>query len=287
MAMNENGPEWSKLQTEVMNTPFPMLFGSSKAVDGYCSLELGERSNALRTLQEHSTEASLWYRGLRLLLDPFEGEWILPKAEPERSAYILRADILGLEVSSAKAALDLILSGYYSLAFAAIRHMLESSAQTMYIVLFPDRTDPWQVGKKNPAMRFLIDQIKSQLKKSGFQPELAERFERLYRSWALMSKGAHPTGEGLLQTKPTVEDPRNIVGPAYRPNLSHVAFDHGLWALQMLLLALHSLGRTNSEWDQDFDQWGHERQAFRDSLRNRDDLRDLWAQEKQELSQAE
>lgn len=283
MTSEHNASEWSELQTEVMKTPFPMLFGSSQAVDGYCSLELGERSNALHTLRKHRVEISLWYRGLKLLLDPFEGEWVLPDEEPLKSAYILRGDLLGLEISSVKAALDLILAGYYSLAFGAIRHMLESSAQSMYVYFFPDKTDAWELGNKNPRMRFLIDQIMADLKKRGFESEQVHRFDHLYKSWELMSKGIHPTGEGLLQTRPTVKDPRNIVGPVYRSNLTHIAFDHGLWAVHMLLLLLPSLNRTDDGWQQDFDNWSDDRQTWRTSLRGRDDLRDLWSQEAEEL----
>src|SRR5688572_22194595 len=83
--VTDQGKNWSEMQNEVLSAPFPMIFGSPSVVDGYCSLELGERDIALETLRQHRTECALWYRALKLLADPLLGEWTFPEDQEDKS----------------------------------------------------------------------------------------------------------------------------------------------------------------------------------------------------------
>lgn len=284
MSKTPKPPGWSQLQKEVLDSPFPMLFGAPYIVDGYCSLEQAERGIAMETLSRHTREVSLWYRGLKLFLDPFNGEWPLPDEEPAKELFRLQVDILGLELSSAKVGLDTTLAGYYSMAFAAIRHMLEAATQITYMRVVSAETAPWDVDAKVPRVRVMVNEIKRDLKKSGSSADEAELFEKLYESWALMSKGSHPTGVGLMQLWPTPEDPRRVVGSSYRQNFAYVAFDCGLWALQMLLMAMPV--RVGTPWADDFNRWTNDRLAWNREVKGREELHYLWEQEAEATKEA-
>lgn len=284
--VTDQGKNWSKMQNEVLSAPFPMIFGSPSVVDGYCSLELGERDIALETLRQHRVECALWYRALKLLVDPLLGEWAFPTNSDEKSNLLLRANLVCLEVSSAKASLDLLLSGYYSLCFASIRHMMEAVAQVMYLMQFPAKAHLWEPGEKPPQMRVMINEVKKALKLKGFEAGESERFERLYDTWALMSKGSHPTGEGLVQVTATEDDPRNIIGPVYRQNLALVAFDHGLFSLEMLLYAIPTLNRADSIWTTNLSQWKVQRREWNTKVRQDETLSYLWEEEQAQIVEA-
>lgn len=256
-------------QAELSNTPTPMLYGPSEVVDGWCSLEQSQRATALEVLRGYTSEVALWYRGLGLMLHAFPGDWNIPDGEPDRQATILRINLLGLEVSSAKAALDMTLAGYYSIAMASIRHMLEATAQMVYLSLFPDSHVNWDPEAENPGMRRMCDQIKSELRRRGARLYGEDRFDALYNSWKLMCKGSHPSGAGLTQVMAQEGEERNIVGSVYRPEFIDVIFDHGLWAILMNLIAFPDLKTMDQEWVARFQAWTDDRQVWRQEFRER------------------
>lgn len=262
----------SQIQRELLSSPAPMLFGPEEVVDGWCSLENIQRSNALRTLGTYPDEVALWERALKLLVDGFPGVWGTIHQSIESPATITRIHLLALEVSSAKAALDMILAGYYSIAFASIRHMLEATAQSMYLHLFPEKHIDWDPEANSPTMRKMINQIKSQLRQNNVNESSVERFESLYESWRLMSKGSHPTGTGLIQVIAQGDEPINAVGSSYRPDFVDAAFDHGLFALLLLLIAFPELRTMEEEWLSRFKSWIDDRQTIRQRMRKRREL---------------
>lgn len=262
-----SAPNFSERQIKLSREPTPMLYGNPATVDGWCSLVEHERSTALEILGSYRVEVALWYRGLGLMLDGFPGEWLIPEEEPTNQATMTRAHLLGLELSSAKAALDMTLAGYYSIAMASIRHMLEATAQSMYLMLFPDAHVDWEPEGHGPGMWKLIDQIKKELKKQGADD--VNRYEALYESWKLMCKGSHPSGAGLLQVIAQEGDERNIVGSVFRPEFVDVIFDHGLWAMVMVLTTFPSLKVMDDGWRQRFNKWLDDRQAWRQEMRRK------------------
>lgn len=266
-----NAPNFSERQIKLSREPTPMLFGSPAIVDGWCSLVEHERSTALDILRAYRVEIALWYRGLSLMLDGFPGQWLIPAEEPANRATMTRVNLLGLELSSAKASLDMTLAGYYSIAMASIRHMLEATAQSMYLMLFPESHVKWEPEDKGPgSMRNLIDQIKKELKDKGEKE--VDRYEALYDSWKVMCKGSHPSGDGLLQVIAHEGDERNIVGSVFRPEFVEVIFDHGLWAMMMVLTTFPSLKTMDSEWNQRFGVWLDDRQTWRQKTRIKNNL---------------
>src|SRR5215208_6794789 len=98
----------------------PLLFGPRDVVEGYYDLEVHERNQTFQTLTPYRDAVALWYRALTLHWRAMLGEWEFVDAvpgRPELTAQGLQMQLLGLSVSASKAALDMLLAGYYSVAF--------------------------------------------------------------------------------------------------------------------------------------------------------------------------
>lgn len=266
--------DWSELQNTLRENPPPMLFGPPRIVDGYYNLELLERGVRLQSLRAHRVETSLWYHGLKLLSEPMHGVWELPEDAQLRKMRGLQAEILGLEISSAKVGIDLILDGHYSIAMGAIRHMLEGFIQMFYIQCYPDRVKLWYSDAETPGCRQMVDQIKKYIRQATKTKDEIPKIEQVYESWKFMSKGSHPTGGGITQVQPTEDDPRHMVGSAYRPHLAYVGFDSGLYALDYMLDCIPILGRDSDEWHAEFQSWSAKVRKWRRTLLDVDLIQD-------------
>lgn len=203
-------------------------------------------------------------------------EWDFSDAEDDdvkRQVWGLQSQLLGLGVSSAKAALDMLLAGYYSMAFAAIRHMLETFVQYCYVAVAPMEAAHWyeQPGgldaqTKTPGCKHMINVIKQ-------HPQLglhAGFYDSIYDSWNLMSKGSHPSGQGITQTR-TSDEAKLLFGATYREELCLVGFDHGLYAVDKLLHALVSSREHTDEWRSDLASTRAKTAAWRAAMRARED----------------
>jgi len=142
--------------------------------------------------------------------------------------------------------------------------MLEATAQSMYLMLFPESHIKWDPDDEGPGMRQLVNQIKKELRKKG--AEDVDNFEKLYDSWKYMCKGSHPSGAGLLQVIARGGDERNIVGSVFRPDFVETIFDHGLWAMLMVLVTFPSLKVMDEEWNRRFTAWVEDRQTWRQNM---------------------
>lgn len=275
--------ERGELQNELRDNPPPMLFGPPSYVDGYYNLELHERGVRLESLRAHTTETALWYQGLQLLTQPMFGTWEFPADEVSRKVRILQSEILGLEVSAAKAAIDLILDGHYSIAMAAVRHMLEAFAQMFYVQCYPESVELWySQGAKTPGCGQMIDQIKKHIRTVTDNTDKLSAIDKLYSSWQLMSNGSHPTGGGMTQVQPSEDDPRHMVGPVYRPRLAYVAFDNGLFALNYLLDCILILDRDDQRWRKEFAIWSENVANWRNGLVNIESIHDQISEERRQ-----
>lgn len=256
-----------------------MLYGSEEVVEGYYKLEEIERNVKFQAYRAHRDAVALWYRALSLYRRGIIGEWDFsqyPDGSMELKVAGLYSQLLGLGVSSAKSALDDLLAGYYSLAFAAIRHMVESYIAFLYVAVKPSEYELWYadddengISKKTPRCRYMIDELKNseEMKQLGYT---ADAIESIYKSWSLMSKGSHPTGEGIVQT---VEEAGTgyILGATYVESHCLVGFDHGFYALSSLLSCIAAVGQPS----QNREEWNDERKRLRDEMAEwRDRLKD-------------
>lgn len=256
-----------------LDLPPPRLFAPADVVEGYQILERLERRATLEALHQNREAVALWYRALTLYRRALPGVRDfsdLGDSDPRRTARQLQSQLLGLGISSAKAALDMLLTGYYSIAFAAIRHMLESFAQILFVDANPAQARRWYAGEAGgaeqpdpPSMKIMVQDIKAYRELQTMNGR--NLFDWLYHSWRLMSKGAHPSGAGIRQTESDRDD-FFVFGATYHPELCLLGFDHGLFAVAALLpLALNSERTQDEAWNAEWTRLRRDVSAWREA----------------------
>ncbi len=236
--------------------PPPMLYGPDNLTEGYYELEKSERNTTLEALRQHKEPAALWYRALTLYWRGMLGTWDFSDVDEDMSrlrVYGLQSQLLGLGITSAKGALDMLLAGYYSIAFASIRHMLETYIQYLFVAVEPEAASRWyrqsddvDTQARTPGCRQMVDTIKAR-----FDLVPPAFVDEVYEAWALMSKGSHPTGEGIVQTVGDDEGEFFVVGAIYNREFCLTGFDHGLFAVVNLLTNLVGLRPQSNDWKGD------------------------------------
>ena len=253
--------------------PRPLLFASDSITEGYYELEAAEKSETMQALSTHREEVYLWYAGLTLYRRGLLSRWSFLGNDDRLRAWNLQGQLLGLGVSSAKVGLDTLLAGYYSMSFAATRHLLETCAQIDYLERFPDEAPLWHGeagGRAKRSAKLSSNELASYEPAGMYQLLLPledndqDRVKRnqLYRSWKLMCKGAHPSGEGVRQTE-SVDQNALIFGPTYHPELCSAGFDHGLFSVLEAIKRLHVIQNQSEEWQEDVVRLRHSLQEWR------------------------
>lgn len=257
---------------------FPLLRGPDDVTEGYFELEELERNITLQAYLKHRDAATLWYRGLTLYRRGVLGEWDLSEFAENQvllAAAGLQSQLLGLGVSTAKSALDDHLAGYYSLAFSAIRHMVETFIIILYIQVKPEKYQLWYENPTDPESKTKTPPARHMvkvLKKSQFMKQISfsrRNVERIFDSWSLMSKGPHPTGEGIVQTRSDRAGTKFVIGATYDEHLCLVGFDHGLYALNSLLGCLAVLRDQDEAWTSARKELGSEIHNWRPEIASR------------------
>jgi len=274
----------------------PLLFGPDHVTRGYYELEELQRGFTLTALREHQDAVALWYRGLTLYRSGMMGTWEYPGRQQRGNrvtAWGIQTKLLGLGIGSAKASLDLLLAGHYSMAYAGIRHMLESTLQVLYLAACPLESPMW-FGKPGYCARELINankkppkfvppnsmQMVEQLTK--YVPQWGDGLKVVYDSWALMSRGAHPASEGMRQTEPE-SDTFHVIGPTYVEDLCLTGFDHGLSAVNRQLHALNILKPQSEDWNAQHDALTEAMAKWRQETANKLGITDFTAPEEENL----
>ena len=254
------------------SSPVPLVFGSPATTRAYYALEEAGRSNAVETLSHHQMESTLWYRALTLHLELQDGKWTpLPsRDDDDRRARNTQIDLLALGLCSSKAALDMVLAGYYSIAWAAIRHCIETSIHCQYLLHFPASYRLWYSPDDDPpSCKQMVEQIAKQHKHDE-DPVIRQYVEMLQgcrKVWRLMSAGSHPTGHGLVQLQDPDHPEQRFWGSNYRHDLTMVSFDNGLYALNTMLDCYSMVREIPPDWRKACTQWKTDVESWRDSLR--------------------
>lgn len=178
----------------------------------------------------------------------------LSEGTDEWAAFGLRQTLLALSISSSKAALELLISGHFSISLAAIRHMYEISIQCMYLEAFPqhylkwydDPTTPDQLPN-TPSVRKMCAELHKVFDESGLcstdTADLKESLDFMHEAWHYLSKGSHPTVIGVYQVDNHDDPGINFLDAHHSEYLLHTGFIYGINAGQYLL---HSLLRLYS-----------------------------------------
>jgi len=179
----------------------------------------------LDALARHVREVTFWYGLLSHYRRVLEGE-IVPR--PGDPAFGARRQVLSLSLTSAKAALDALLAGYYSIGYASIRHMSECWFVSRYLECHPTMApglyarDPSKPKVKFPDIGPLIKDVEA----CNHPLAPADSVRLMKKVWVNMSKGAHVTGEGIVQTAST-DDGVVHLGATYVPEMAVAGFAHG------------------------------------------------------------
>jgi hypothetical protein len=231
-------------------TPRPLLAGPPEVEEGYYDLDEHERNQMWVAMSTHPDAVALWYRALTQYRRAMLGGWTFTakRDTEELAAKGLQMQLLGLGVSAAKSSLDDLLAGYYSQAFGGIRHMLETFAQCLYVSFNPDESEHWYEQEGGiaaqidpPGMKEMCQAIQAEpsfrrTKVSGFM-------DRVYNSWQLMSKGAHPSGVGIRQSEGE-DATKHLIGATYHHELALPGFEIGLFAVHIAAAAGSADGQT-------------------------------------------
>lgn len=247
----------SKFSVPDLGIP-PILTGPPEGVEGYYQLERLERRVGGRTLARHSVEGSLWYRLLGLHWTAFSRTFHFDGPDHVRLAQSLRSELLGLGLASSKAALDLLLVGYYSPAYAVIRHMMESWCACRYVEKWPEKADAYYApmsGQSEAPERPPVKNMLHRLKQHASDERDVQLFNRAYMSWQAMSNGSHPSGVGIVQTHGPAGD-RGVIGATYHPALWADGIRHGLHAAFLLVHETGRLQRQGKEWEDEVARLG-------------------------------
>lgn len=194
--------------------------------EGYYLLERDERTAMRDALARHTEEVTFWYGLLSNHRRTLEG---MSSPHPGDIAFVARRQILSLGLASSKAALDALLAGYYSVGYSSIRHMSECWFLSRYLECHPEMNAGLyarQPGSKNVKIPEAYELIKAVEKcNHPLAPTATARFMR--KIWINMSKGAHVTGEGIVQTASN-EDGVAHLGATYVPEMAVAGFAYGI-----------------------------------------------------------
>lgn len=237
-----------------------MLEGPPETEVGYYDLEEHERNQSWVALNNHADAFALWYRALTLYREAMLGTWHFKDVKPgsiDLASLGLQMQLLGLGVCAAKSSVDDLAAGYYSQAFGGIRHMLETFIQCMYVSFNPDQAKLWYEQEGGISEQVDPPSMKTMCQAISAEPAFAhtgvkDLVDKIYNSWQLMSKGAHPSGVGITQTMDP-ETNMGLIGATYREDLCLAGLDIGLFAVgtlipQALRMAKPEIGTWSKEW---------------------------------------
>lgn len=228
----------------------PLNLGPPDLVEGYHALERMERTVGMGVIGEHAELVNVWYGFLTLYFRAYmSGLRPATGSREERTAWDLRSELLALGITSSKSALDLLLAGYYSPAYAVIRHMIETVVTCRYVENWPKEAAAFYRPESEtlqhpprPKSQMMISKLKRRY------PDEKLVFNGLYRAWSNMSDGSHPSGIGIVQTR-DLESDAGILGATYHPAMFRDGVRPGLITSLLLLREVERLRPPNADWN--------------------------------------
>jgi hypothetical protein len=211
--------------------------------EGYIELERVQRLAGRWVIQEYRFAVAAWYELLTYYRRALDG-----KTPPLDNSGGARREILSLGLCSSKFALDASLAGYYSAAMGSVRYMAECWFYSRYLACHPEkwpafyRRSPGTPKVKLPDEDGMIKDVIA----CNHPLAPSETARRMQKAWIAGSKGAHVTGEGMVQT---ASDDSNVfhVGPTFSPSMAFTTFAYGLLATERLTRETMCLLRFDAE----------------------------------------
>ncbi len=258
--------------------------------EGYNTLETGERILARQVNEEHARPVHLWYEGLNLYRRAMTGDQVTRK-DLEPPIVLLRTQLQAQGVASAKAALDMLMAGYYNVAFAAIRQLMDIYIQCHYLVIRPEDARYWptalrgaRIGADPPSCRSMITDLKRFAARTGdihFPSESS--WQHLFDRWRVLGAWTFAPPVDAYEEEEQEWDEnyesRFEGGPRHDPDLLTMGFFYGLITLDSLFTTFSEDGRFAAGDQDDHARYHAELEAWTISLRDdqsdRSDREDL------------
>lgn len=174
-------------------------------------------------------------------------------------------DLLGLSGTTSKPAVDALVVGYYSQAYALIRTMLETWRRAAYLRVHPQGIDKWwpEQDERDDAdvSEFArlrppdAKQIARALNAIGSH-DLDAALDLIRTGIKHMHSGAHPSVEAVTQL--WEESGRRNFGPNYKKEHCEFGLQWGLIANLFLANEIHPLIPQPDDWEHELDQLDQE-----------------------------
>ena len=234
----------------------PVLNAPAHVVAGYTTLHLQEAKYTGIALEKMPAEIAVWHRYLTLFNRTMRREHISPSDNQDdaRTSWGLRLSLASASAASAKLALDATLAGYYSQAYALIRHMLETWQQMTYVRLNEPAASQWfsPDGVREPRQPNQ-NTITTGIRRFGKNDPMAlHNLRAVEKEISDLNKGAHPTVLAVMQTDTPDPELRQL-GANFNPELFWRTWSIGTVALALLLHEIAQIVEVDVDWWTEFD----------------------------------
>lgn len=241
---------------------------SGRPMQMYFRLEEREEEARCVARERHLVPLALWLRFLSLFGLAFSRTYYdfdddLSKSEARAKG--LAIDLLGLSGTTSKPAVDALVVGYYSQAYALIRTMLETWRRAVYLRVHPQGVDSWwpehdeldeadisEIVRLRPPD---AKQIAAALNAIGSH-DLDAALDLIGKGIKHMHAGAHPSVEAVTQL--WNESGGRVFGPNYKKEYCEFGLQWGLIANLFLVNEIHALIPQPSDWEHELDQLDQE-----------------------------
>lgn len=244
--------------------------------EGYNNLESAERIAARQANELYSRPIKLWYESLNLYQHAMQNRGKARK-DIDPPVVRLRLQLQAQGLASAKAALDTLMVGYYNVAFAAIRQLMDIYIQCHYLVIRPEDARFWATSLAGgivanpPSCRSMITDLKRFAARTGdVQFPSESSWQHLYDRWrSLESWTFAPAVEVGIESDTNVEQLSGFEGgPRHDPGLAIMGFFYGLITLDSLFTMLAEDGRLDIDGQEVHARYHDELDAWTTSLRD-------------------
>ena len=246
--------------------------------EGYNSLESAERIVARRANELYARPIKLWYESLNLYRHAMQGKGE-PRKDIDPPVIRLRTQLQAQGLASAKAALDTLMVGYYNVAFAAIRQLMDIYIQCHYLMIRPEDARFWATSPAGggivanpPSCRSMITDLKRFAARTGdIQFPSESSWQHLYDRWrSLESWTFAPAVEVDDDVQPDMQVAQMTGfegGPRHDSGLAMMGFFYGLVTLDSLFTMLAEDGRFDLDGQDSHARYHDELDVWTTSLR--------------------
>jgi len=233
----------------------PTLDGTADVIAGYRAFHVQEGKYTALALDAMPDAVATWYRLLSLFDRALRREHESPSTEldDQHRVWEIRLRLVSTSAATAKLALDATLAGYYSQAYALLRHLLETWQQMVYVRVNPSEAKRWwSPDGILPASVPSTNKITNGLTAFGkTDRELGHNAAQVVIMIKEFHKGAHPSGLIVSQTNAGKAGFAQLGANFDRRFLANV-MSKGTAAMALLLQEYARTSSVDTAWREEF-----------------------------------